>query len=103
MYMFSSNVIHQQHNDNTYYICIALPTELSRKHISQMIFKGEMEMDARENRPDIATLLFSSDSDLERVMKEVERRRTDELYTHHPNHDCRKKRLSRNTHAWPVY
>ena len=51
-------------------LCLVLPIEMSRKHVSQMFFKGSIEKEARERAP-LSQFRFSSDTDFERLMKEM--------------------------------
>ena len=51
-------------------ICLVLPVEMSRKHVSQMFFKGNIEKEARKRAP-LSQIRFTSDSDFERLMTEM--------------------------------
>ncbi len=72
----------------TKFVHTAVPTEMSRKHVSQMFYRGEVENEARERPQVFECLRFTSDSDVEVFMKAVESRRTTELYAHTRSEVC---------------
>ena len=53
-------------------LCIiaVLPTEMSRKHVSLWFFKGNVEIEARENAP-LSQFRFTCESDLEICMERM--------------------------------
>ncbi len=53
-----------------------------------MFFRGEVEMEARERPPLIEQLQFTTDSDIEAFMRDVESKRTNELYAHTRTQAC---------------
>ena len=54
----------------TQILCLVLPIEMSRKYVSQMFFKGNIEKEVRERAP-LSQFHFASDSDFEHLMKEM--------------------------------
>ena len=66
----------------------ACPLELSRKYVTLMFFKGEVEHELRETPQMLPTFRFKSDSDLEKYMN-VERKHC--LYPHEQQQSCTKK------------
>lgn len=68
--------------------------ELTRKHVSQMYFKGEVEQELRETARHFT---FKFDGDLENFMRDVERSRVSDLYPHHQNGICTEKGIYTNS------
>ena len=57
-------------NHEPVYIIAVLPTEMSRKHVSLWFFKGNVEIEARENAP-LSQFRFTCESDLEICMERM--------------------------------
>ena len=76
------------------FIFVAFPVELTRKHVSQMYFKGEVEQELRETARHFT---FKFDGDLENFMRDVERSRVSDLYPHHQNRVCTEKGIYTNS------
>jgi len=74
-------------------LLLACPLELTRKHVSEMFFRGEVEEELRDSPVELETVRFKSDSDIEIFMENVEEGRVTELYPHQPNERCIKKGL----------
>lgn len=58
---------------------------MTRKHVSQMFFKGEVEQELRETQQDFT---FKSDACMEDFMRHIEQSRVTELYPHCQNEVC---------------
>lgn len=69
-------------------LSIAYPLELTRKHVSQMFFKGEVEQELREAQQDFT---FKSDAGMEDFMCYIEQLRITEIYPHCQNEVCIEK------------
>ena len=54
------------------YLPVALPLELTRKNISEMFFRGEVEEELRECPLQLEKVRFKADSDMEEFMISVE-------------------------------
>ena len=64
--------------------------ELTRKHVSDMFLRGELEKEIRDPaKPHrLEGMVFCSDSDAECYMKQVEQERAYELYVHNQAPQC---------------
>ena len=70
---------------------IAFPLELTRKHISDMFFRGEIEEELRECPSQLEMVRFKSDSDMQMFMMSVEDGRMTNLYPHQRSNQCIQK------------
>ena len=70
---------------------VALPLELTRKNISEMFFRGEVEEELRECPLQLEKVRFKADSDMEEFMINVEEGRITKLYPHQQSERCMKK------------
>ena len=70
---------------------VAFPLELTRKHVSEMFFKGGVEEELCDCPLGLQKVRFKSDSDIDAYMKTVEEGRIAELYPHQQSERCLKK------------
>ena len=78
----------------TMYTCIlGEPPQLTRKHVSDMYYIGELESEAREpTHPHrILEWTFTSDSDRDKYMQLVVAEQSTKKYAHTPSETCKAR------------
>lgn len=68
-------------------LCLGFPTELSRKHVSDMFLQKEVEIEARENDK-LTTWVFKANGDVEIYIEEILRNAHSSLYAHKQSENC---------------
>lgn len=80
------------HTVSTYicmYVILGFPTELTRKHVADMFFHAELEIEARApGTTRLMTWHFKADSDQEKYIKEVNEQEQSILYSHQQSKNC---------------
>ena len=78
--------------DDKYVLILGFSTQLTRKHVADMFFHAELEIEARKPSTDrIITWRFKRDGDQEQFIEEVIENVQSSLYLHHQSEDCTKK------------
>ena len=76
-------------------VALGFPTQLTRKHVADMFFHAELEVEARKASTDrIIAWRFKRDSDQEQFIEEVIENAQSSLYLHHQSKDCTKKGIA---------
>ena len=67
-------------------------TELTRKHVAEMFYNGELEKEIRSPvAPERLSWAFKLDCDREMFMQKLEEERAQTVYTHSPSEECLQK------------
>ena len=76
------------HHD-THLFSLGFPTELTRKHVSDMFISAELEIEARQAETTrLTTWRFYADDDKEKFMIEVVENAQCSLYSHNQSTNC---------------